>query len=118
MVIDPDQLNYLDRDRTAVAVRTTGHGAAQAIPGWQVTVMNVRIPHGMQEVRGSTPRSSTGQTYNSNPFEPLYSSKVQQQDPSNATPAKDLLLRIAVALLVGSGRENYVTSKNAASCLA
>jgi hypothetical protein len=85
MAIDPDQLNCLDRDRTAVAVRTTGHGAAQAIPRWQVTAMNVRIPHGMQEVRGSTPRSSTGQTHNSSPFEPGYSSKVQQQSLSNAS---------------------------------
>jgi hypothetical protein len=73
---------------------------------------------GMQEVRGSTPRSSTGQTNNSNPFELGYSSKVQQQDRSNAAPDEGRLLRMVAALLAVRRREDSATSKNAASCIA
>jgi hypothetical protein len=44
-----------------------------------VSAADVPVVHGMQEVSGSSPLSSTGQKQNSNESNSEYSSKVQQR---------------------------------------
>ena len=46
--------------------------------------------HGMQEVRGSTPLSSTGQTHNSKPFEPGTAAKYSSKTLRTSLPLRIL----------------------------
>jgi hypothetical protein len=51
--------HHPDRGLTVVPGVAVRHRAAEAVRNWQLASVNVSIPHGMQEVRGSNPRSST-----------------------------------------------------------
>jgi hypothetical protein len=80
---EPDRADWpVQRESTATGadltgwVRTAGDGDLH-----RRTAVDVLPVDGMQEVRGSNPRSSTGQEHNSKTGDTRYSRKVQQRQP-------------------------------------